>query len=114
MLVTDSGFEDAIFQSGICTSGSLLGVLSGLHYNRGWSIHNAFSEALKRLLLKRFLYEEGIVIPGVLNDLDDLDEINVMSLTNDTPIAFANKYQNYRERLRQGASGKTAQFNCEF
>ena len=31
-LVTGSGFEDIIFQSGVCTSGSLHGVLAGSHF----------------------------------------------------------------------------------
>ena len=32
-MVTESGFQDIVFQAGICSSGSLLGVLSGSHYN---------------------------------------------------------------------------------
>ena len=47
-----SGFEDAIFQAEVCSSGSLNGVLSGPHYNRCWTVHSAFAEALKRLLLE--------------------------------------------------------------
>ena len=47
-LVSRSGFEDIVFQAGVCSSGSLNGVLSGSHYNRGWTIHSVLSEALER------------------------------------------------------------------
>lgn len=57
MLVESSGFEDVVFQSGICSSGSLNGVINGTQYNRAWFVHSVFSEALERLLLTRFLAE---------------------------------------------------------
>lgn len=34
MLVESSSFEDVIFQLGICSSGSLNGVIKGTQYNR--------------------------------------------------------------------------------
>ena len=37
--MSDSGFEDVAFQSNLCTSGSLHGVMSGTHYNRAWIVH---------------------------------------------------------------------------
>ena len=48
--VESSGFEDVLFQAGLCSSGSITGVMSGKHYNRCWLVHEAFSEALERLL----------------------------------------------------------------
>ena len=54
MLVESSGFEDVVFQAGLCTSGSLNGVIKASHYNRAWFVHSLFSEALERLLLTRF------------------------------------------------------------
>ena len=45
--VKDSGFEDVIYQASVCTSGSLIGVMSGSHYNRGWIINIVMSEALE-------------------------------------------------------------------
>ena len=32
--VSGSGFEDILFQAGLCSSGSIAGLLSGKHYNR--------------------------------------------------------------------------------
>ena len=68
-LVSCSGFEDIVFQSNICSSGSLNGVLHGSHYNRAWWVHNSMSEALERLLLTRFLAEVQPSVPSILTDI---------------------------------------------
>ena len=47
--VSGSGFEDILFQAGLCSTGSLNGLLSGKHYNCCWLLHESFSEALIRL-----------------------------------------------------------------
>ena len=47
-LIGGSGFEDVIFQAGICSSGSMNGVISGSHYCRSWAVHGLFSEAIER------------------------------------------------------------------
>ena len=74
MLIKRSGFEDIAFQSGISTTGSLNGAITGTHYNRCWKIHQHFAEALERLLFKRFCRENGVTnvrgIPGE-NSVDD-------------------------------------------
>ena len=46
MLVEPSGFEDVIFQFGICSSGSSNGVIKRTQYNRAWIVYSIFSEAL--------------------------------------------------------------------
>ena len=56
MLIESYGFEDVVFQAGLCTSGSLNGVIKESHYNRAWFVNSLFSEALERLLA-RFLVE---------------------------------------------------------
>ena len=63
-IVKSSGFEDIIFQANFYLSGSLNGVLSCTHYNRAWTVHTTFSEALKRLLFERFLQESCLVVPN--------------------------------------------------
>ena len=54
-LVTGSGFEDIVFQAGLCSAGSLNGVVSGSHYNRCWKIHRLLLETLEELLLEKFI-----------------------------------------------------------
>ena len=46
-LIGGSGFEDIIFHAGICSSGSMNGVISGSHYNRSWAVHGLFSSTRK-------------------------------------------------------------------
>ena len=108
-LVSSSGFEEVLFQAGHCTSGSITGVISGKHYNRCWLVHEAFSEALERLFLARFLPN----IPEVANEFaqsppgsrkvqDILSEENVAS--------YIDSYETLKERCLKGDFGKTPQF----
>ena len=46
MLVGNTDFEDTIFQSELCLSGSLNGVLAGTHYNRAWTVHTGMRSNL--------------------------------------------------------------------
>ena len=108
-LVRDSGFEDVIFSSNICSSGSLQGVLARSRYNRAWFVHEIFAEVLERLLLTRFLVEEKPYIPGSVRHGDfqpeRFDKKSLKSL--ESPGAFFTKYTKYRSDVR---IGKTAQF----
>ena len=78
LLVEGSGFEVIVFQSGLCTSGSLTGTLTDVHYNCGWRVHQMVCEAMERLLWERFVHE---VKPAISNDIqqaaaEDADEIS--------------------------------------
>ena len=57
-MVSSSGFGDIAFQVGICSSGSLLGIISGSHYNRAWIVHSVMSEAMVRQGLSEIMYLE--------------------------------------------------------
>ena len=106
-----SGFEDVIFQAGICSSGSMNGVISGSHYNRSWAVHGLFSEALERLLFERFLtIVDDTDIPDVIrcNLLNRKATDNVL---NDIEVTrFFTLYENFKQDIRSGNYGKTAQF----
>ena len=107
-LVLNSGFEDIIFQSGICSQGSLNGVVFGSHYNRGWIAHNAFSEALERLLLEHFLLEKEMYIPTDFLLASQINkEINMQVSEN---IRFLSDFLNFKQKVRDGNYGKTAHF----
>ena len=107
-LVRDSGFEDVILSSNICSSGSLEGVLGGSYYNRAWFVHEIFAEALERLSLTRFLVEEKPYIPASVRQGDfqpqRLDKKSLESLD-----AFFAKYTKYRSDVSNEKIGKTAQ-----
>ena len=55
LILQCSGFEDLVYQSCTCTSGSLAGVMSEGHYNRSWQV---MSESFELALYKRFLLEK--------------------------------------------------------
>ena len=61
MLVANSGFEDVVYQSNVCASGSLNGVFLGLLYSKAWYVHNVMPEVLERLLLQRFIGEVSYI-----------------------------------------------------
>ena len=69
ILVKNSGFEDIVYQAGVCSTGSLNGVFSGSLYNKAWFVHEIVSEALERLLMKRFLQEVKPEISENLNEI---------------------------------------------
>ena len=113
ILVKGSGFEEIVFQSGLCTSGSLNGVLSGSHYNQCWKIHEYFAEALERLMLLRFIADYNCNINEVLSRRQIADAASgdaVSILKNNSTIEFEHKYETYKQDIRQGKSGKAAQF----
>ena len=66
-LVKGSGFEDIVFQSNLSSSGSLNGVINGSHYNRCWSVHEHFAEALEILLYERYLTESSLPTQRIEN-----------------------------------------------
>ena len=108
-IIKGSGFEDVVFQASVCSSGSLNGVLSGTHYNRAWTVHATVSEALERLLFERFLEECNLVIPDsyvAAAKEQDFDFPEVISSEAD----FFTKYQEFRQLVRDGEFGLTAQF----
>ena len=108
-LVADSGFEDIIYQSGLCTSGSLQAILSGSHYNRAWSIHLIITEALERLLLTRFLAEVKPDIPDAVADYSVNQSSEIDFVLNEGSKLFE-QYESFRSNVRNGSAGKTSQF----
>lgn len=110
-IVRESGFEDIIFEAGVCTSGSLQGVLAGSHYNRCWNVHNVFSESLERVFLKRFLLQLKLEIPHQLSHLSaDPQCENVNDELFQSMQDLLSKYDEFREKTRRGFYGETAQF----
>ena len=99
-MVECSGFEDVVFQAGICTSGSLNGVMTGSHYNKAWAIHSCMSEGLETLLLKRLLAEIQPYNPDALKEAscDDADLINEVVINSEMDIS--SEYQRFTENVQ--------------
>ena len=62
VFVAGSGFEDSLFQAGLCSSGSSKGLVSGKHCNPCWLLHEVFSEALESLFIQQCLPDPPIII----------------------------------------------------
>jgi hypothetical protein len=99
-LVEASGFEDVVYQAGVCSYGSL-------------AVHSAFSEALERLLFQRFLKENSIAIPDYFYDAC-IDPIASCAVITENASSLYSEYQAFKEEARNGVLGKTAQFWIQF
>ena len=111
-LVKGSGFEDIVFQSNLSSSGSLNGVINGSHYNRCWSVHEHFAEALEILLYERYLIESSLPTQHIENShVTAACEGNDSLLLND-PVLRENvlSYSKFKQSARDGNLGKTPQF----
>ena len=116
-LVSGSGFEDIIFQAGLCSAGSLNGVVAGSHYNRCWTVHNNLTEALERLLFERFLSPVDN-LRDLVNNISDRLDLNYQSieehfqdaLEDDGIGELLKAYSRFQEDVRNGVYGKTSQF----
>ena len=97
-IIKGSVFEDVIFQAGVCSTSSLNGVLAGSYYNRAWTVHQAFSEALERLLLERFLLESNTSIPGSFVTVTRVPESFYKDVLSNN-ATFIAKYQDFNESI---------------
>ena len=112
-LISGSGFEDIIHQSGLCSSGSLNGVISASHYNRCWNVHSHLEEALERLLFERFLQETDHIpeiIASNLNSRKGREDILKELEDNSDKEDFFNAYSTFKQQIRDGLHGKTSTF----
>ena len=111
--VEGSGFEDVLFQAGLCSSGSITGVMSGKHYNLCWLIHENFSEALERLFIEQYL-------PAIPEKVEEFARRPVQKtslphiLSNDIVEKYVNMYQTQKAKCLNGEFGKTPQYWAKY
>ena len=107
--ISHSGFEDVVFQAGMCTDGSLKGVISGKSYNKCWNVHEVVSEAIDRLFCDAYMQPMKNVNTRKLK--------NVLT-KNDTEASLSNtifknnrkEYEDKKERCLRGEFGITPQY----
>ena len=108
-VVQGSGFEDIVYQAGLCTSGGINGIIAGKYHNRYWFVHESFAEALDR-----FFWEScGISCPSDLISLikgteneDDCEQL----VSREAFQRYEKEYERRRNECLQGKFRKTAQF----
>ncbi|CAB3979305.1 Hypothetical predicted protein [Paramuricea clavata] len=105
--VEGSGFKYVLFQAGLCSSGSITGVMSGKHYNRCWLLHKTFSEALERFFIEQYLP----TMPEKVEEFAQSDTAQETSLTNilndDTVKEYVKQCQTQKTKCLNGEFGKT-------
>ena len=112
-IVQGNGFEEVVYQAGLCTSGDIKGILSGKHYNRSWKIHESFAEVIERLfcetLVKRCLEELASSIKGIMTAVD----CEVVMSERAFKI-YGAEYMKKKMKCLHGYHEKTAQFWMTF
>lgn len=73
-------------------------------------VHLSMSEALERLLLTRYLVETRQEIPDVLTEYSLNPNTSVDEQLFAEASNFFREYEKYRNNVRTGSIGKTAQF----
>ena len=99
-----SGFEDIVYQLGLCQPGSMNAMIKGKHYNQAWMIHEMFAEAIVRLFLEIYLPEA----PNILLDLDM--ESTEEASKNHEIEKYLQQYEELTTKGLKGDYGRTAQF----
>ena len=111
-----SGFSEIIIEAGVCASGSIDKVLTGQHYNRAMRVHKLMLEALERLLFQAFQQENNFVFSdNIISALEQVAECPDSEgieklISNEECSALISEYEQYKEQVRNGHLGKTAQF----
>ena len=112
-MMTGSRFEDIVIEAGICASGSIRQVMSGQHYNRAMHTHLLMMDAVERLLMQSFSDNQQVIeqIPEIAQFAfaptpGRLETV----LSDDNFTDFAKRYNEYKDAVREGGLGRTAQF----
>ena len=108
-IVEGSGFDDTAFQVGVCSSGSLNGILSGSHYNQLWLVHSTFSDALERLLYDRFVKEYKLNIPDLIQLVANDPNSDHGDIVTEVK-SHIDEYKEFQQRIRNEEFGKTPMF----
>jgi hypothetical protein len=115
-MMAGSGFEDVLIQSGLCASGSIDQVMSGKHYNRAIRVHQRMLEAVERMLMEAFTHTHSstgmstfIEKMSMLPDYPNAESFSCTLSDNDF-VDLSDQYEDFKNKVRQGQLGKTAQF----
>ena len=81
----------------------------GSHYNRAWTDHSAFSEALERLLFERFILEHNVRIPEDFITAAEVPQSFYEDIVSSN-ATFLSWYQEFKESIRKGEFGETPRF----
>ena len=113
--------SDIFLEAGLISSGSLEGVVWGKHYERSLHCHKALLESLERLLMEQYVQHrnDNKILDKIRKSTQDKlaslvaapgrDVMESVLLDKDFD-EYLEGYLEYRNDVRDGKLGKTAQF----
>ena len=111
-------------EAGVIYVGFISGVIPGKNYSRAMNCHKVMAKSLERLLLDRHLDTRCLKgLPGdLLQAIDRIDNIinertleNLHAAMRNKALAnFLEEYSSFRQQVRGGTQGKTAQFRLAY
>lgn len=108
--VEGSGFDEIVFQSGEAHTGTIRGILSGKHYNRAWTTHEAFAEAIDRFFVIAYMSEEMRQITEFISALPDQTDIRRALLQSGILDEVHQKYSSLKTECLNGCMGATPRY----
>ena len=96
-VISGSGFEEIVYQSGLCTPSSINTLLSGKHYSRCWYVHEIINDALERLFIRQYLQDSEQLISN-LQCLKGTDGMKENIFNNDAVTLLIEKYQQLKKK----------------
>ncbi|KAG1657395.1 DNA topoisomerase 3-alpha [Nymphon striatum] len=103
--VEGSGLGEIVFQSGVAQTGTIRGILSGKHYNRAWSTHEAFAEAIDRFFMTTYMSPEIREITEFISRLPDQRDIRHALLQSRLLDEVHKKYLSLKTECLSGVMG---------
>ena len=122
--MNEFGLADVQLGAGVTSVGFINGVISGKNYGRAINCHKIMAKSLERLLLDRYL--ETRCLKGLPCDLlQAIGRINHIiyertsenlhpAMQNKALDNFLEEYSSFRQQVRSGTQGKTAQFGLAY
>ena len=106
--ISSSGFQDILFQAGMCSDGCIKKILSGKAYNSCWRVHEVFAEAINRL------FQDAFCQSNLSESLEEkirisTDEIDLILGSNEFKM-YMEDYKRLREKCLDGEFGATPHF----
>ena len=117
-----AGYSEILIEANLVTNGTLKSVLSGKNYSKSLWCLKVVSEALERLLFKKFIDSLPENSPHREISVENLNvliqscssEHLLAALEDNSLIILLQEYTNFQTKVKQGDYGKTAMFWYSF
>ena len=105
-----SGFQDIVYQAGMCSEGAIKKVLSGKAYNSCWIIHEIVAEAINRLFEKAHINLSPSNKNTLEKNIRNEEEDHESKLNHNEFKSYYQSYFELKKKSLSGEFGATTQF----